>query len=97
MISEDKYNICVIKDYYAPNDLSYDDQIEFIRSFPVITLPEALGLHSNAKISRDYGETQQLFNDILLTLPREVCHRLFCISNCNLVYPNINWTVFLVE
>jgi dynein heavy chain len=73
MITKNKYNFCVIPDYYAPTDLNYDDQIEFIRSFPVVTLPEALGLHSNAKISRDYQETQQLFNDILLTLPREVC------------------------
>ena len=73
IISSYKYKFCPLPGYNVPNDMSYDGQIEFIRHLPIITLPEALGLHSNAKISRDYQETQQLFRDILLTLPREVC------------------------
>lgn len=97
IITNDKYNFCSLSDFHVPGDLSYDAQIEFIRGLPVTTLPETLGLHSNAKISRDYQETQQLFNDILLTLPREVCSCFFTtsFSNTNLIFKKNNRNLFI--
>ena len=77
IISDDSYKFCASPEYFAPSDLKYDSYVEHIRNLPLITPPETFGLHSNAKITRDYHETQQLLNGILLTLPREVIRELF--------------------
>lgn len=45
--------------------------IEYLRSLPITTHPEVFGLHENADITKDNHETNQLFNGVLLTLPRE--------------------------
>ncbi len=59
--------------YKIPTDnLSFDGYISYIRQMPLITHPEVFGLHANATIVRDNTEIQQIFESILLTLPREV-------------------------
>ncbi len=59
--------------YKIPNDdLSYDGYITYIRQMPLITRPEVLGLHENATLMRNSKDIQQAFENILLTLPKEV-------------------------
>ena len=56
--------------YYAPPHGEYTSYMEYIRSLPIIPHPEVFGLHENADIAKDNQETQNLFDSILLTLPR---------------------------
>ncbi|ESO02274.1 hypothetical protein HELRODRAFT_188646 [Helobdella robusta] len=56
--------------YYSPPEGSYQNYIEYIKSLPLIATPEVFGLHDNADITKDNKETVELFNSILLTLPR---------------------------
>lgn len=58
-------------DYYAPTHGEYSIYIDYIRSLPIIPHPEVFGLHENADITKDNQETQNLFDSILLTLPRQ--------------------------
>lgn len=58
-------------DYYAPPHGEYQNYVDYIRSLPIIPHPEVFGLHENADITKDNQETQQLFDSILLTLPRQ--------------------------
>lgn len=76
MIDDASYKFCALDKYYAPSELSYDSFIEYIQNLPPDTHPEVFGLHANADITREYQETQQLFEGILLTLPRQVIFNL---------------------
>lgn len=43
----------------------HEAMIEFIKNFPNITRPEVFGLHSNADITKDIGESNLLFDTLL--------------------------------
>ncbi|GAA6065539.1 dynein axonemal heavy chain 3-like, partial [Tachysurus ichikawai] len=45
--------------------------IDYTRSLPITAEPGVFGLHSNADITKDNQETNQLLNGVLLTLPRQ--------------------------
>ncbi|XP_033631251.1 dynein heavy chain 3, axonemal-like [Asterias rubens] len=71
ILVEDKFAFSDSGDYYSPTDGPYQTYIDYIRSLPIIPHPEVFGLHENADITKDNQETQQLFDGILLTLPRQ--------------------------
>ena len=47
-----------------------------------VSFPQVFGLHENADISKDQHETQQMFEGILLTLPRQVCLQEASLVSC---------------
>lgn len=49
----------------------FQEYINYIRSLPICADPCVFGLHSNADITKDNQETNQLLNGVLLTLPRQ--------------------------
>merc|ERR1719419_2165221 len=70
-VEDDNYKFSPSGIFYAPPEGEYDTYIEFIKGLPMNPKPEIYGLHENADITKDQGETSSLFNAILLTLPRE--------------------------
>ncbi|KAL2299010.1 hypothetical protein Nmel_014623 [Mimus melanotis] len=70
-IEQEKYMLSAGSDYYIPPHGPYESYVEYIRSLPITTHPEVFGLHENADITKDNQETNQLFDAVLLTLPRE--------------------------
>lgn len=49
----------------------FQSYIEYLRNLPITAHPEVFGLHENADITKDNQETSQLFEGVLLTLPRQ--------------------------
>lgn len=41
-----------------PSDTSYEGCVSYVRSLPIIPMPEVFGLHENADITKDNQETQ---------------------------------------
>ncbi|BFZ17590.1 hypothetical protein BsWGS_20629 [Bradybaena similaris] len=71
IVYNDKYKFSPSKIYYAPPEGPYQSYLDYLRTLPLIATPEVFGLHDNADITKDNKETQQLFDSILLTLPRQ--------------------------
>jgi dynein heavy chain len=71
IVSHDDYHLSASGIYYAPAEGEYESYVEYIRSLPLTPQPEVFGLHDNADITKDQKETQQLFDGILLTLPKQ--------------------------
>ncbi|XP_036135820.1 dynein heavy chain 3, axonemal [Molossus molossus] len=70
-IEQDHYHVAPGDTYYIPPHGSYQSYIEYIRNLPITAHPEVFGLHENADITKDNQETNQLFQGVLLTLPRQ--------------------------
>lgn len=68
---DNNYTFSPSGDYRPPPKGPYDHYLQFIKSLPQMPHPEVFGLHENADISKDQKETNELFNSILLTLPRK--------------------------
>ncbi|PAA63386.1 hypothetical protein BOX15_Mlig017039g2 [Macrostomum lignano] len=71
VVTDENYRFSASGHYYAPKEGPYQSYVDYIRSLPLNPLPEVYGLHDNADITKDNQETNQLFDGILLTLPRE--------------------------
>ncbi|XP_062929153.1 dynein axonemal heavy chain 3-like [Mobula hypostoma] len=72
VISDPSYSFSASGTYICPNTSSYNGYLEHIKQMPLYTDPEVFGLHENANITKAQKETQELFDGILTTLPREV-------------------------
>ncbi|KAK5599306.1 Dynein heavy chain 3, axonemal [Crenichthys baileyi] len=71
LIEQDCYHLCEGDGYYVPAHGPYQMYVNYIRSLPICADPCVFGLHSNADITKDNQETNQLLEGILLTLPRQ--------------------------
>ncbi|XP_051969464.1 dynein axonemal heavy chain 3 [Xyrauchen texanus] len=71
LIQQDNYHVCEGDLYYVPSHGPYQTYVEYIRNLPISAEPEVFGLHSNANITKDNQETNQLLDGVLLTLPRQ--------------------------
>ncbi|KAM4725109.1 LOW QUALITY PROTEIN: dynein axonemal heavy chain 3-like [Anableps anableps] len=71
LIEQDCYHLCEADEYYVPAHGPYQTYVNYIRSLPICADPCVFGLHSNADITKDNQETNQLLEGILLTLPRQ--------------------------
>lgn len=71
VVEDDDFRFSPSGHYYAPLDGQYETYLEYVRSLPLIPNPEVFGLHDNADITKDQQETSNLFDSILVTLPRQ--------------------------
>lgn len=69
-ILKQEYKIFSLDNYAIPPDGKYEDHIKFISTIPDIDVPAVFGLHDNADISCAINETNNVFGNILMTLPR---------------------------
>ncbi|KAM6899568.1 dynein axonemal heavy chain 3 [Xenentodon cancila] len=71
LIEQDCYHLCEGDMYYVPAHGPYQVYVNYIRSLPICADPFVFGLHSNADITKNNQETNQLLEGVLLTLPRQ--------------------------
>ncbi|KAK1880668.1 Dynein heavy chain 3 axonemal [Dissostichus eleginoides] len=71
LIEKECYHMCEGDLYYVPGHGPYQTYVNYIRGLPICADPCVFGLHSNADITKDNQETNQLLDGVLLTLPRQ--------------------------
>eukprot|EP00794_Sanderia_malayensis_P006876 gene6876-7651_t len=71
IVEEESYRLSPSGDYLVPVKGDYTSYLDSIKNLPRKAEPEVFGLHENADITKDQKETQQLFEGILQTLPRQ--------------------------
>ncbi|XP_047461369.1 dynein axonemal heavy chain 3 [Mugil cephalus] len=71
LIEKECYHVCEGGLYYVPAHGPYKTYVDYIRSLPICADPCVFGLHSNADITKDNQETNQLLDGVLQTLPRQ--------------------------
>uniref|UniRef100_A0A672FZI1 Dynein axonemal heavy chain 3 n=3 Tax=Salarias fasciatus TaxID=181472 RepID=A0A672FZI1_SALFA len=71
LIEQECYHLCEGDLYHVPAHGPYQEYVNYIRSLPISADPCVFGLHSNADITKDNQETNQLLDGVLLTLPRQ--------------------------
>uniref|UniRef100_A0A671XYF8 Dynein axonemal heavy chain 7 n=1 Tax=Sparus aurata TaxID=8175 RepID=A0A671XYF8_SPAAU len=71
LIEQESYHLCEDDLYYVPAHGPHQTYVDYIRTLPICADPCVFGLHSNADITKDNQETNQLLDGVLLTLPRQ--------------------------
>ncbi|TNM97969.1 hypothetical protein fugu_014215 [Takifugu bimaculatus] len=75
LVEKDCYELCEGGLYYvpahSPHQVVPKNMLNTFGSLPICADPCVFGLHSNADITKDNQETNQLLNGVLLTLPRQ--------------------------
>ncbi|KAM4624509.1 dynein axonemal heavy chain 3 [Polymixia lowei] len=71
LVEQEGYRLCEGDLYHVPPHGPYQTYVEYIRNLPISADPSVFGLHSNADITKDNQETNQLLDGVLLTLPRQ--------------------------
>ncbi|XP_063078071.1 dynein axonemal heavy chain 3 [Engraulis encrasicolus] len=71
LLEQEGYNLSEGDTYYVPKHGPYQDYVDYLRNLPIAADPGVFGLHSNADITKDNQETNQLLDGVLLTLPRQ--------------------------
>ncbi|XP_062266298.1 dynein axonemal heavy chain 3 [Platichthys flesus] len=72
VIEQESHPLCEGDLYYVPAHGLYQTYVKYIRNLPISADPCVFGLHSNADITKDNQETNQLLDGVLLTLPRQM-------------------------
>ncbi|XP_076020504.1 dynein axonemal heavy chain 3-like [Genypterus blacodes] len=71
LIDKQEYVLCEGDMYFVPATGAHQNFVDYIRNLPIAADPCVFGLHSNADITKDNQETNQLLDGVLLTLPRQ--------------------------
>jgi dynein heavy chain, axonemal len=66
-IMEDGHKFSSSGTYYAPEHTDHDGYLQYINKLPIISDPEAFGLHENADINKDLQEVDLLLSSLSLT------------------------------
>ena len=66
VVSDDNYTFSSVQFYKVPKTSEHEETLDFIKGFPLIVEPEVFGLHANADITKDIGETNLLLDSLLL-------------------------------
>lgn len=67
MVHDEQYQFVQDSIYKFKSDLgTHESMLEFFQKFPAISMPGVFGLHNNADISKDIGESNLLFDTLLL-------------------------------
>ena len=69
-ILKDNYKFSPSGTYFAPPKGPFDSYLAYIKSLPMTQNPEIFGMHENADITKDLGETNLLIESVLLTQAR---------------------------
>uniref|UniRef100_A0A3P8VG82 Dynein axonemal heavy chain 7 n=1 Tax=Cynoglossus semilaevis TaxID=244447 RepID=A0A3P8VG82_CYNSE len=72
LIRKECYEVSSSDLYFVPAHGPYQTYVDYIRSLPILADPCVFGLHSNADITKDNQETNQLLSGVLSTLPRQM-------------------------
>jgi dynein heavy chain len=67
MVLDETYRFTTDDPYKYPQEAStHETFVDFFKKMPNITLPSVFGFHANADITKDIGESNLLFDTLLL-------------------------------
>lgn len=70
IFANEPYRFFDVDNFFIPGFSTYNEYIDYITKLPITVEPEVIGLHKNANMLRNYQDSQQLIDSIILTLPQ---------------------------